>query len=391
MLKIAHITPFFDPEYYGSQEHLLSLELKKLGNDITIITSDRHSLWGGAIGQKDKFKLGYHSYNGLRILRLRSYGRVLFTPLVPDIYKHLNRIHYDIILTHEIFHFVSFLAALSSKKHGIPLILFQHGYSKGRNIIYQLLFFINFYLIGKYILNRCSQIFALSSDSKKFIDMIYHSRKQIDIIPNGVDLRLFHKKSKQKRYTKVKRILYVGRLIKEKGIFLFMDVCKEIIREYDYVVVLIVGSGPEEEKLKQYCKDYDLIDRVIFKSRVKQINMPDIYNKSTILVLPTLISEPFGNVVIEAMACGLPVIGSKIGGINDIIIDGITGYHITPGSQKELKEKMICLIENEKLMTTMSKNARHRVEQYYSPEKLGSIVDDALRLHIDLNANDFCT
>ena len=91
--------------------------------------------------------------------------------------------------------------------------------------------------------------------------------------------------------------------------------------------------------------------------------MPDLYSQCDIVVIPSLWPEPFGMVTLEAMAAGLPVVASRIGGLADIFEDGIEGYHFAPGNADDLAEKLKLLLDDESKRVTMGISARRRVEE----------------------------
>jgi len=379
MLRIAHVTSFFDPEYYGSHEYFLSLELQRLGNDITVITSDLHSLWGGALGLRGKFKCGCHDYDGLRVYRIRSLGRISITPIAHGVLAVLRRGGYDVILTHELFHFFSFCSAAAAKNLRKPLLLFLHDYSGGRRPVYKLLFKLNYITLGTFVLQQADRVVALSDAAAAFAQQLGKTPAVVDIIPTGVDLNLFRGCANRTSNKEEKVILFVGRLTKEKGVFFLLSVFRDIVDAARNVRLLIVGTGPEELSARRICTDLHIDDKVYFLGRVNNKSMPTVYEKADMLVLPTLTSEPFGNVLLEAMASGIPVIGSAIGGMRDIIVDGENGFKFVPGNAAQLKTRMLTLLRNENLRMNMGWKARSWVEKRFSWRIVGSRVDTIIK------------
>ena len=93
--------------------------------------------------------------------------------------------------------------------------------------------------------------------------------------------------------------------------------------------------------------------------------MPNIYVGSDVVVLPSL-GETFGNVTLEAMACGKPVVGSCIGGMLDTIVDGETGFHVQPGDSDQISNSLIRILKNDTLRNELGKNARKRALKDFS-------------------------
>jgi glycosyltransferase involved in cell wall biosynthesis len=106
------------------------------------------------------------------------------------------------------------------------------------------------------------------------------------------------------------------------------------------------------------------LNNIYFLGRVPQQDAPRLYPGCDLLVLPSFY-EPFGNVVLEALASGLPVVGSKIGGMADVVTDGETGFHVKPGNTQDLSKYMQLLLKDEELRKAMGAAARkHAIERF---------------------------
>ena len=167
--------------------------------------------------------------------------------------------------------------------------------------------------------------------------------------------------------------LFVGRLKKEKGIFELVKAFKNLIKENDKIVLIIVGPDEDEVKKKLF------LDIEKFKDVIRWVDFtktPEIYMAaSDIFVLPSY-REGFGSVIIEAAACGLPTIGSNIYGISDAIIDGKTGLLFPVKSSGELEVAMLELITNKELRIQLGIEAMDRANNYFSQDDITSKVLD---------------
>jgi len=144
------------------------------------------------------------------------------------------------------------------------------------------------------------------------------------------------------------------------------------------VHLTIVGSGPDETILKKMAHDLGIQDRVSFKGR--QENVLGELHDTDIFVLPSL-SEGMSNVLLEAMACGLPVVATNVGGNSDLIQDGHNGLLIPPRDSISLTKALLELIENEELAQRLGKQARVTVEEHYA---MNHIVDSYRELYRQL-------
>ncbi len=165
-------------------------------------------------------------------------------------------------------------------------------------------------------------------------------------------------------------VVYVGVLIPRKGLTHLITAFGQVVRRVPASKLRIIGR-PENpdyfQSLKQQTIAQGLSEKVIFLPEIPQQELCYQIAQSSVLVLPSL-SEGLGRVLIEAMAAGTPVIGSSVGGIPDIIKEGVTGFLVPPGDENALAEKMIYLLENPHEVLAMGKRGREFVQSYFSPE-----------------------
>ena len=159
-------------------------------------------------------------------------------------------------------------------------------------------------------------------------------------------------------------ILFVGNIIKRKNVDLIIEAKKQINEDANLV---IVGDGPLLESLKEKVKKdkkNGKIDNVYFTG--SRTNVEDIYPSCDLLILPSF-TESFGLVLIEALACGKPVIGSNIGGIKEIITDNV-GLLIDPNDSKDLANAIDKILQDKELMEKFKSNARNRANDFSKTE-----------------------
>lgn len=118
---------------------------------------------------------------------------------------------------------------------------------------------------------------------------------------------------------------YVGRLSREKGIMSFLWAVKNILDERPGLKVLIIGTGPLSDSVNEFIRKYELGGRVIVEGWVPHDELPGYFNRMRLLVLPSY-TEGLPNVMIEAMACGTPVLTTPVGAVPDIVTDGVDGF-----------------------------------------------------------------
>jgi len=161
-------------------------------------------------------------------------------------------------------------------------------------------------------------------------------------------------------------VLYPGRLVREKGVFVLLEAFRQLRHVCGDVGLLIVGHGPEEQALRCYCQSARIPD-VYFEGPHDYKEMPLYYALADVVVLPTF-SDPWGLIVNEAFACGVPAVVSRVAGVcDDLIIEGETGFSVEPGSATDLRDKLLRVIMDEPLRWRMSLKCREIIRNY-TPE-----------------------
>ena len=138
-----------------------------------------------------------------------------------------------------------------------------------------------------------------------------------------------------------------------------------VISEIPDSELVIVGDGVMRRELEELSRKYEVKGHVKFVGFVDENLKPLYYKAADVFCLPSIItSESFGIVNLEAMACGVPVVASKIGGIPDVVKNGKTGILVPPRDPKALAEAIICLLQDENVRRKMGRNARKKAENY---------------------------
>lgn len=180
-------------------------------------------------------------------------------------------------------------------------------------------------------------------------------------------------------------LLTVARLIPRKGHDVVLRALPEIARKVPDVAYLVVGSGPEEVRLKSLADSLGVADRVRWAGSVAHQDAVDYYRAADLFVMPNRSMpngdvEGFGLVFLEANACGLPVIGGRSGGTPDAVSEGVSGYLVEPTSPGEVAERVLALLEDPDLSHRLGEGGRERVARDFTWTKTGSALREiALR------------
>jgi len=167
--------------------------------------------------------------------------------------------------------------------------------------------------------------------------------KDIVVIPNGVSIEKFNQVKPEKIFTAGLTIITTSRLVFKNGV----DTLIEAIASVPAVNLLIVGDGPDRKKLEKSISQKNLNDRTIILGQVSPDRIPGLLKGADIFCRPSR-TEGLGNSFLEAMACGLPTVGTPVGGIVDFLKDGQTGFLVPPDDPIALARKIKYLIDKSK-------------------------------------------
>ena len=351
-MRIIQIVAYYPPCVGGMQNiaREISERLAKKGHQVEVFTSD--------IGCK-KGKL--RSTKNLKIHYLKS-CQFAHTPIIPSLFFKLLKISKDSIIHVHIAHaMIPEIVFLVSKIRNIPYVAHIHADVEPSGKMGFLLPFYKKIFLQK-ILNYASKIVVPTKDYIAIISKKYAiSKYKIIVIPTGVDLNNF--KSMSGKLHNPIRLLFVGRLTKQKNIRLLIKSFKKIIDNNDFNIELhIVGEGEDKNKIIFLIKTLKLDNRVILHGSLIGNKLHKIYSNSDIFILPSMF-ESFGIVLIEAMASGIPIIASNIPCVRNVIKNNKTGLLVktTPEDFAEAIEK---LLNNPKLREKLIENGLEEIKKY---------------------------
>ena len=207
--------------------------------------------------------------------------------------------------------------------------------------------------ISKFYGDKSTELIVPSLKTKEALEL-YGLNKDVHIIPTGLELEKFDPKNKNTELIEQIKdkygikdqfiVTFLGRIAKEKSIEVLIDAMKEVIKENDNVLCLIVGGGPQLEELKELVKDDHISNYVIFTGPKPSNEVPSYYHLSNVFVSAS-ITETQGLTYIEAMASGIPAVARYDKNLEDVIDDGVNGYFFKETS--ELVEILLKLINHD--------------------------------------------
>jgi glycosyltransferase involved in cell wall biosynthesis len=359
-MKIAQVTGFFRPQKYGSNELFLCKELSRMGHEVTIFTpSELRQEY--AMLNEDYAGKSTELYEGFLIKRLPARLKIKDIQIMPELLLSLLGEKFDIIHAHEFFSPSAFYSSLTKMIKQTPLIITQHGDKPPFPLTSRYLYYATAWTVGQFSLKQAKKIIALTRASRSHLLHFGVQNSKIEIIPTPIDTNKFvptNQNLLRERWNLTSPIiLFVGRFSEIKGIKYLLRAFPMVLRAVPEAKLVLVGGGPLETEVKALQKKFQ--NSIFWLPFVPNNIMPNIYVGSDVVVLPSL-GETFGNVTVEAMACGKPVVGSCVGGMLDTIVDGETGLHVQPGDSNQIANSLIKILKNDALRKELGQNARKR-------------------------------
>lgn len=221
------------------------------------------------------------------------------------------------------------------------------------------------------ILARAQHVIATCRDEVDELERLGASRRRTSIVPCGVDLGMFRPDGPvESRPARRRRLVAVGRLVERKG----LGDAIAALRELPDAELVIAGGPPcerlaadaEAGRLTRLARELGVADRVELRGGVRQSEVPALLRSADVAVCVPWY-EPFGIVPLEAMACGVPVVGAAVGGLLDSVVDGETGLHVPPRNPSALAAAVRRLLADETLRRNLGGIGALRASRYAWP------------------------
>lgn len=352
-MKIAILVGLFPPKWLAGTEiatYNLADHLARRGHEVHVITS--HDAGLPDLSEENGFYI-----HRIVLPKIRFIGIVTFWAKVC---LKIQKVKPDIVHSQSLL-----IGAWAAKKIlKTPYVIWGQGsdiYLPGR--------FIR--MTSKPILQNADAVLALTEDMKQKMQEIYY--REISVVPNGVDLERFKISLGDKKECDPKTIIFVGRLHPVKGVQYLIEAMVIVHREMPDVKLVLVGDGVERSRLEELAKRLDLNGCIQFAGQVPQERIPQIMHQADVFALSSL-SESFGIVNLEAMAAGLPIVATNVGGIPDIIEEGVNGYLVNIKSPDEIADRILILLQNGEIWEKISANNKEKAE-LFTWDKVAGIVE----------------
>lgn len=356
-LRILLLTDYFPPHGAGGVEAVVAVLARGLasrGHSVMVLT-----LQTGAaplrehVGGHDVIRVPASDLSGVAGLQAAC---------APGLYSALRRacrdFTPDIVHAHNLFFRTTETAVLPGVLPRLPLIVTLHlGRSDG---VSPLALALRAYeeTVGRLVLRRAAAVIAVSHAVGRLAQRLAPARTPVTVIPNTVDLTRFSPAAEGQ--SDPMRVLFVGRLVHNKGPAVFLHAARLALEQEPGIRFVMAGSGPLEGRLKSLARKLRIDGSVDFLGQ--RADVPDLLRSATVLVRPSTL-EGMPLTVLEAMATGLPVIATSVGGTPELVEDGVTGYLVRPGDTRAVAAAVLRMARAPDLAISMGRTAVERVQQ----------------------------
>jgi len=393
-MKILQVVPYFHPAYaFGgpvNAVYQISKKLARRGHEVVIYTSDAKD-FGSRLNIEFSDKI-----DGMKVYRFRNlsmiYVKKLKLFITPKMFLYAKKgvNTFDIIHLHEYRTFQNIIIHHYARRYGVPYVLQAHG-SLPRIGSWRRLKWFYDVLFGYRLLRDASKVIALNQMEAEHYKNMGVPEERIAIIPNGIDLSEYANLPPQGAFKRKfgisedkKVILYLGRIHRIKGIDLLIKAYAYLIKKMGNKDAVLVIAGPDDGYLneaKALADSLRVSDSVMFVGPLYGKDKLVAYVDSDLCALPSRY-EMFPMVLLEAYACGKPIIASNVRGLKELIIDGETALLFEAGSFRQMAEKMIYLLNDVNIALEIGKKARLLVEEKYSIDKVVNMLE---KLYIEVS------
>ena len=375
-MKILMLTWEYPPRIVGGIArvvHDLSKRLIKDGHDVTVVT------------YKEGNAPDYENDKGVNVYRVNNYMinpnnfidwimQLNFNILSKAIELINKEGPFDVVHAHD--WLVAYAAKSIKDSYGIPIVSTIHATEAGRNsgIHDETQRYIN---DTEWLLTyESTEVIVNSNYMKNELQRLFGLPfEKINVIPNGVNLNLYNGIERDYEFRRKfardneKIILYVGRLVYEKGIQNLIGAMPKVLNSYNDAKLIVAGKGGMLEELREQVNAMGISNKVYFTGYLNSKEVTKMYKCADVAVFPSTY-EPFGIVALEAMLSGTPVVVSDIGGLNEIVEHGVNGMKSYTGNANSLADSILALLFDPALCANVSKKAKITVKENYNWAKI---------------------
>ena len=268
--------------------------------------------------------------------------------------------------------------------------VYEHSKAPRMTKAFGLMPYVVFRYISRKILVQSINAFDAYITNSNFLrDVVLNNlrlrARDVHTVYNAVGIEKFNldanADSGEKSENNIIKILYAGRFDLGKGIEYLIGAITHVVKKHDNCNFVFVGDGAIRQQAENLARKLKVSKHVVFEGFVPYDKINKYYQRCDIVVVPSVWPEPFGRSLIEAMACGKPVVTTKVGGIPEVIENGKNGLLVEPANSQEMANAITTLLRDEEMRLKMGKRGRKIAEEKYNAEVIARRV---LKIYEDI-------
>lgn len=349
----------------GVHAHEMSKWQVKFGHEVTVYTSNADG------------KATRESEDGYEIVRFKPLVKLIGNSFMPGLFFKLRRARndFDVIHAHSHLFLATNLCALARKLGLPPLVITNHGLMSQTAPLWLQKIYIP--TVAKWTLNAADRVICYTSEEKMRLEELGIATEKIKVIHNGVNTEVFTPSKTRKAETN-NRILWIGRYVPGKGVDCLVDAFNILVHKNQDFRLTMVGEGPLKAQVQDKVTNLGLGQHVSFKSFIPNTELPKLYRDSGAFVL-TSINEGVPRTILEAMACGVPVVSTELPQLVKIV-EGC-GLLVPVEDAKAVADAVSRIAADTELARILGKNGCAKVAKHYSWE---NTVKETIELYEEL-------
>jgi len=370
-VRIGIVVPIF-PEGVTSSELWLAYGLSTTGHQVTIYCS-------GFRGSRDRFfwQAGVHSENrflrGITIVHVSSLPTPYTEGAVPLGLPQMLADREDLLLIEEDYPPFSLVASVHARRRSIPYFLTSERYGSIGPVTARVAIELLDHTLGPKLREGARVLTFHSTASQEYFARMGAPLERLRYIPSCTNCELFNPAPVSPKTAEGReipgretvRLLTVARLHPAKGLGSLIQAVKILASRGRKISLVIHGNGRQGTKLESLVGSLGLKAVVKIESARSPLeSLPALYKSADVYVQPSIV-EPFGMAVVEAMACGLPIVASRTGGLMDSVLPGGNGYLVEPGNPSGIAGALDGLVSDPDLRVRMGAVSRRLAKERF--------------------------
>jgi glycosyltransferase involved in cell wall biosynthesis len=281
----------------------------------------------------------------------------------------------------------SLIAAQLAKKYDKPFVLTQHNTFIQYDGMWKYIEEVNDLFVGKKNLQIADKIIAISNATRDYVLSLGANPSKIEVIYNGVDVERFKPAPTMRAEVRKKLgipndaivVATVRRIVYKNGVDTLLECARIALSKNPRLIFLVMGKGPDFSEMQDRVRQFGMEKNFLLVGFVSDEHLPSYYNAADFFVLPSKSGEGLPLVALEAMACGLPIIATDVGGIGEVLIGGY-GKLVAPRNPSEMSEAVLefSQIKLKELSEKVRQKMVHQFSWDVNVEKLEKVYQEII-------------